>query len=228
MSGVCGQSWECCSQEKFQQKFVVTVPVVVAGGTKLAIFALKAYRAYRVANTAVGVVRMLNSQGHQIQVGLRTDAGSVQTARSAAPTGVAPLGRSQVVGSVSANFFNERVSESSNTSDDALTCAPRHRDQLQRQVHDVCDRRGYGSGACTRRNPGQDMASYCAEIRSKHQEAQHCLNLRKRVRDECYGGLGHPDNQTGERTENDRAINERTNQVRNCLQKLNECTAQGF
>ena len=59
-------------------------------------------------------------------------------------------------------------------------------------------------------------------------QPQHCLNLRKRVRDECYGGLGHPDNQTGERTENDRAINERTNQVRNCLQKLNECTAQGF
>ena len=31
-------------------------------------------------NTAVGVVRMLNAQGQQVQVGLKTDAESVATA----------------------------------------------------------------------------------------------------------------------------------------------------
>ncbi|MGC6417596.1 MAG: hypothetical protein ACON3Z_10775, partial [Bradymonadia bacterium] len=227
VSGVCGQSWECCAQNQFQRKFVVTVPVVVAGGTKLAIFAYKAYRAYRVMNTAVGVVRMLNAQGQQVQVGLKTDAESVATARRAAPTGVAPTGQGQVVGSVSANYFNERAAESSNASDDVQICSDAHKAQLQRQIHDVCDREGYGNGACRQRPPGQDMASYCAEIRRKHQGAQHCVNLRKRVRDECFGGLGHAD-RNGERTENDEAINQATNRLRTCLQKINECTQQGF
>ena len=100
-------------------------------------FAYMAYRAYRVMNT-VGVVRMLNAQGQQVQVGFKTDAQSVATARRRT-NGCCAHRSSQVVGSVSANYFHERA-RVIDASDDVQICSDAHKSQLQRQTHDVCDR----------------------------------------------------------------------------------------
>ena len=44
---------------------------------------------------------------------------------------------------------------------------------------------------------------------------EQCLGMRQRITDECFGGLGHPD-ENGNRTTEDRAMDNVRNRINKC------------
>ena len=157
-----------------KKKAVITSSVVaVAVATKYAVYAYRAYRLAQTAHTLVGVVRMLNSAGHSVQVGVRTDGASIDRARASRDASGRSTSNGASVGSVSANYFNDRAAELS--QDEALTCPPQRKNDLQREMHDICDGPGPGSGACKGPNGGA-TASYCADLREKLARSQRCVS----------------------------------------------------
>ena len=215
ISGVCGRSYECCQQTSVQQKAVVSGAVAVAVGIRWAVFAYRTYRVARTAQTAIGVLRMLNTAGQTVQVGVSTDAGSISRARSGARTELTPTTPGQGVGDMTKRYFEARSAEA--TDDDALICPPAVKDRLQSEMHAICDAPG---GAC-RPPSGESRDTYCPATRDRLQRAEQCLGMRQRITDECFGGLGHPD-EDGNRTTEDRAMDNVRNRINKCLRQLRQ------